>query len=104
MKDHGGTGRVTDRGPDHGQAAALVLNRIDAAGVEPPLDESGRLVDTVLAGSVVGDQALREGEQIGDCLLTLCDRDKGFDPFEVALGDRAGGVAGLGVVEALPGA
>lgn len=104
MEDHRRAVRVADRRPDHRQAATFVLNCVDAARVEPAFDEPGCLVDAFLAGSVVGDQALREGEQIGDCLLTLRDRNERIDPFEIALCNRTGGLAGLGVVESLFGA
>lgn len=71
--------------------------------VEPALDEARRLVDTIGTRGVVSDQALRQSEQVRDCLLTLRYRDESVDPFKITLGYRQSGLSGLGILAAICG-
>lgn len=100
VKHYGASGRVTGFRPDDGESAALFLDGVNAACVEPALYETGRLMHPVRTRGVVGDQALREREQVRDCLLTLRYRDKSIDPLQVAFGDRDSGLSGLRILTA----
>lgn len=65
VEDQGRAGGVADFGRQDGQAATFGLADLDTPGLEPALDETGCLVDSLRSGGVVGDQAPGQREELG---------------------------------------